>query len=275
MDLLNANDRIEELRAKLREHTVYATATRRVGTLRTWMEHHVFAVWDFMSLLKSLQRDVSCVDVPWVPVARRGRGIPATATRFVQEIVLGEECDHLPDGRTLSHLDLYLSAMAEVGADTRPIERFLALLASGQAISLDDALREAGAPPGARRFVHHTLECATQEPLHARAAAFFCGREDLIPAMFPELVRALRDQGHACDELLLYLERHIELDGGAHGTLARDLVETLCDGNPERWRDAIRAAVSALQSRLELWNAIEAAAASDVMFAQPPAPSHP
>ena len=40
---------------------------RSIAELRTLMEHHVFAVWDFMSLVKALQREVAPAPAAWLP----------------------------------------------------------------------------------------------------------------------------------------------------------------------------------------------------------------
>jgi hypothetical protein len=78
-------------RTALLEHALYRRMAS-IDDLRTFMEHHVFAVWDLMSLLKSLQAKLTCVDVPWVPRAT------AEAQRLVNEIVLIEERDESADG---------------------------------------------------------------------------------------------------------------------------------------------------------------------------------
>src|SRR5580658_2579931 len=109
------NDHLCNLRAELLDHPIYTQVTS-VADLRSFMEDHVFAVWDFMSLLKRLQQDMTCIRVPWFPVNN------AKAARLINDIVIGEETDVDPDGSYVSHLDLYLRAMRDIGASTRQFE---------------------------------------------------------------------------------------------------------------------------------------------------------
>src|SRR3982074_924513 len=104
------------LRAQLLEHPVYAEVAS-LSDLRRFMEDHVFAVWDFMSLLKRLQQDLTCTKVPWFPADN------ARAARLINDIVIGEETDVDPDGSYVSHLDLYLRAMADGRASTRQFDK--------------------------------------------------------------------------------------------------------------------------------------------------------
>jgi len=238
-------------RQALLEHRLYGQL-RTVEHLAVFMEHHAFAVWDFMSLLKALQVRLTCVSVPWLPQGN------AAVRRLVNEIVLGEESDALPEGGASSHFELYLKAMREAGADTAGMEHFIRRLESGQAVR--EALDQQGVPSPVRAFVRHTFEVIERGRPHEIAAAFTYGREDLIPEMFTQLVRGLEQQFPGkLATLRYYLDRHIELDGEEHGEMGRQMVGLLCAGDPLREQEATQAAVQALQARIALWDGIAAA----------------
>lgn len=236
--------RVAPLRSRLAAHPLYASI-QTDSHLRVFMESHVYAVWDFMSLLKALQTRLTCVDVPWRPTA-----FPESR-RFINEIVLGEESDQY-QGRAVSHFELYLEAMQQCGADTVPIEALLSRLSS---TSVRAALEEL--PQGPRRFVRSTFDLIESGKLHAMAAAFTFGREDIIPAMFRGFVRDLSDRNANNFSLFLwYLERHIEIDGEEHGPLALRMVSDLCGADEQLWSEASEVAEQALLARLSLWDSI-------------------
>lgn len=235
------------LRQKLFQHPLY-DSVQTADSLRLFMREHVFAVWDFMSLLKRLQQLVTCCTVPWLPPA------DATVSRFINEIVLGEECDEDGRGGYASHFELYLQAMDEVGADARPIRRFIAALRDG--IPTEQALAEMSVLPSTREFVRSTLQLVSRGQPHEVAAAFFYGREDVIPDMFARLVKSLPQQGVPVDRLVHYLNRHIELDANDHGPLARRLVDNLCQNDPDRKQSAQRTAVQSIRARIQLWDGV-------------------
>jgi len=91
--------------------------------LKIFMETHIYAVWDFMSLLKTLQRHLTCVEIPWRPAK-----VDKRLTRLINEIVLGEESDRDESGAVMDHFSLYREAMIELGADGEKIERFIGTL---------------------------------------------------------------------------------------------------------------------------------------------------
>ena len=235
---------IEPLRAQLREHPLYSSITS-LEALRTFMESHVYAVWDFMSLLKALQRSLTCVEVPWRPTA------DATARRLINEIVLGEESD-LYEGTSLSHFELYLQAMRSCGADTTRAAGLVRALESGR--SLQDAF--GSAPEESRAFVEATFATLTTGQTHRIAAAFTFGREDLIPAIFSAFICKLDEQlpGRIAP-FRYYLERHIEMDGDEHGPMALEMLRHLCRSE-QAWQDASEAATHALEARIALWDGI-------------------
>ena len=240
--------RIDPVRQRLLNHPLYERLESLEG-LRTFLESHVFAVWDFMSLLKTLQRRLCCVSVPWLPAA------DTTAVRLINEIVLGEESDQDVDGGHVSHFELYHRAMRECGADTTAIDQFMSDLRSGR--SVREALGGPRVPAGAASFVRSTFEIVQSDDLPSVAAAFTLGREDLLPGIFERLVSELNSSHHGTlDTLQYYLRRHIELDGEQHGPMAARLVATVCGHDELRWERAAAAAVKALDARLQLWDSM-------------------
>lgn len=240
--------RVEAVKRRLEDHLVYRSVHGVTG-LRAFMQHHCVCVLDFMTLLKTLQAGLTCVHTPWVPPAN-----PALA-RFINEIVLDEESDAAFGARPASHYEWYCAAMDEVGADTRPIRALEARLRRG--LPWREALQGCGLPQASIEFATTTFELA-EEPLHVVAAVFFHGREDVIPRMFLPLVRSLRERGIACDLLLGYLERHIAVDGGDHGPLARRMLDELFEGSAERRAEAAHGAERALAAREALWDQVAA-----------------
>jgi len=238
--------RLEPLRARLAAHSLYARM-QNAEHVRRLMESHVFAVWDFMSLLKALQNRLTCVEVPWRPTRW------PESRRFLNEIVLGEESDMF-EGRAVSHFELYLEAMRESGADVGPISTLLAQLSAG-AGAFD--LEACEAPEAARRFVESTFRLIREGGKHEIAAAFTFGREDAIPEMFRGLVRELNaEPGSQFAKFQWYLERHIEVDGEDHGPLALRMVSDLCGDDERLWEEAGSAAAAALEARIALWDGI-------------------
>jgi hypothetical protein len=247
-------------RAALLQHRVYA-ALYDVAALRVFMASHVFAVWDFMSLLKTLQRRLTCVAVPWLPSEH------PEAARLVNEIVLGEESDEVAPGEYASHFDIYREAMREIGADDQPIARLVDGLARG--VSLGEALIRCGAPAAALAFVRSTFECAMRST-HEIAAAFLFGREELVPQMFARTLGVLPP--NAAPRFAWYLERHVQLDGGEHAPKAARLLAALCGDAPDRWVEAHAAAVIALDARRALWDAVACAISPHDVTAELPLP---
>lgn len=240
-----------DARQRLVAHPVYRLIDNP-ARLRRFMEHHVFAVWDFQSLLKAMQQKLTCTTVPWLPTP------DPEARRLVNEIVLDEESDELPGGGHASHFELYLRSMRDAGADTAPIERLLALLAEGAPIA--QALSACGGPAAAVAFVRRSFAVIDSGATHRIVAAFTYGREDVIPDMFRSLVGALAAEDPAAwGSFRFYLERHIEHDDERHAPVCRRIVGRLCGDDAVLWHEASETARDCLEARIELWDGVRTA----------------
>ena len=219
--------------------------------LRLFMEHHVFAVWDFMLLLKSLQQHIAPASVPWTPSRQ------PQLVGLINSLVAEEECDCLPaelgGPRQLSHFEIYRLSMLEVGADTGPID---AVLDHSKQHGLASSLQHPAIPEPSRRFLLTTQELIDRQEIHALAAAFAYGRERLVPDLFSHLLDRLRFLALPCPMLIWYLQRHIDLDGESHGPLAESMVLALAgaDHSAQSRVDEVRAQV--ISDRERFWDAI-------------------
>jgi hypothetical protein len=245
-------DRLEEqigdTRRAVIEHPMYA-ALDSSGAIRTFQEHHVFAVWDFMSLLKSLQRNLTCVELPWVPTG------PTGSRRLINDIVLVEESDERQDG-FISHFELYLEGMEQSGADTSVINAFIDKLRARRPVL--EVIDEVPVPGPAADFVRLTWGLIEDAPVHAQAAAFAFGREDLIPDMFQQVV-GVNERVGSLDTFVDYLARHIQVDSEEHTPMAMQMLADLCAEDDAKWAECAQTINLALQARIRLWDGILAA----------------
>ena len=239
---------IEPLRQEIINHKVYSVIND-IEDLKIFMQYHVYAVWDFMSLLKSLQIGLTSTTTPWFPVGN------ANTRYLINEIVTGEESDVDGNGIRKSHYEMYLEAMNQCGADTTAVNKFTdALKATG---SFDTAYKTADVPKEAREFMDFSFEVIDGKLSHLQSAAFTFGREDLIPNMFISIVRDLNQKFPGELSLIkYYLERHIEVDGDHHSHLALEMTAELCGENEAYWKAAEEISLGALQQRINLWNGV-------------------
>ncbi|MHC5352637.1 DUF3050 domain-containing protein [Myroides sp. LJL115] len=250
MYIEQVNTAIEKQREILLNHPLYSKI-KTPKDLQVFMENHVFAVWDFMSLLKALQIKLTCVSIPW-----QASEFPQTRY-LINEIVLAEESDIGFDGSRLSHFEMYTKAMKALKADTVKINNLLSKLSTGTDLKV--AIDSSNLPLAVKDFLNFTFTTIERGEAHEIAATFTFGREDLIPGMFTSILKELQINFPNADlnELIYYFERHIELDADEHGPMALQMVSELCADDPKKWEQVIAASQNALDKRIALWDSIE------------------
>lgn len=239
---------ITQLKTQLAQHELYEQLSD-MDDIKRFMEKHVYAVWDFMSLLKALQNHLTCVTIPWKPAKN-----PKTA-RFINEIVLGEESDLNETGMPKSHYEMYLEAMQEVGANTQKITSLVNAITSLDKVS--DAFSKVNLKTAEKDFLEFTFQVIKTNQAHKIAAAFTFGREDLIPDMFLQIIsKSSKTHQSRYPKLSYYLKRHIEIDGDEHGPLSLEMISELCGQDDTKWNEVLETSVMALKKRISLWDEI-------------------
>lgn len=240
---------LNEFTEQLANHPIYS-ALATLEDLQGFMEQHIYSVWDFMSLIKYLQAAVAPTTVPWLPQG------DSSLRRFINELVLEEESDQLPDGTYSSHVELYLRAMAEVGANTQPFNQFLQVV---EELGIEAALALPSVPIASRLFTQQTFTFLVSQQAHQVAAALALGREHIIPMMFRALLERMQVSEKDAPIFHFYLKRHVHLDEDFHAPLSLRLLNNLCANDPVKTQQAIQAAQQAIQARLQFWDGVLAA----------------
>lgn len=244
-------EKTEPFRARLNRHPVYG-ALKSIDDLKRFMEHHVYSVWDFMSLIKFLQAELAPARWPWVPV-----GDPVVR-RFINELVLEEESDQAIPGsdegaRFTSHFELYTNAMEDIGASPEAVRRFIA---AAYESGIEAALDLGVAPPASAAFTRTTFEFIDTGKPHIVAAALALGREHIIPAMFRTFLGDMGIGEADAPAFHYYLRRHIHLDEDFHAPMSIRMLEFFIGGDKAKEDEAVDAAIAAIEARIEFWDGV-------------------
>lgn len=250
MNISTINTTIQAQKEILLQHSLY-DKVKTIDDLHQFLEIHVYAVWDFMSLLKALQSKLTCTVTPWLASQN------PEVRYFINEIVLAEESDLALDGKHLSHFEMYVEAMKICGAQTREMESFLQNILDTQNVLI--SIKQSALHPKIKAFLDFTFRIIEEGKTHKIAAAFTFGREDLIPNMFTEILRNLQQNFSETDlsQLIYYFERQIDLDAYEHGPMSMQMIANLCEEDEQKWKDVEEVSLMALEKRIGLWDAIE------------------
>jgi hypothetical protein len=248
-----SSDVIISFKNQLENHPIYE-AVSTIGDLQCFMEHHIYSVWDFMSLIKYLQFEVAPAKYPWTP---KGDG---SVRRFINELVLEEESDETNiSGEYSSHFELYHKAMKEIGADVSPSTTFIKAV---QEKGIHKALELSCVPSPSRAFTSTTFGFIENNKPHQVAAALALGREHIIPGMFRSILKKIGVDDKEAPIFHFYLNRHIHLDEDFHAPLSLRLLNGLCEGDENKIQEAIDAANQAVAARITFWDGVLAAITS-------------
>ena len=244
------NSKIQSHKDLLLHHSLYEKV-KTIDDLHLFLENHIYAVWDFMSLLKALQQKLTCTTTPWF-------ASPNPETRYlINEIVLAEESDLSYNGTRLSHFEMYVEAMQSCGANTKEVQAFLQKVVENKNIFI--TIKQSNLHSNIKSFLDFTFKIIEEGKTHKIAAAFTFGREDLIPNMFTAILKNFQKNFPETNlsELIYYFERHIELDTDEHGPMAMQMITELCKEDPIKWAEVEEIAIQSLEKRVGLWDAIE------------------
>lgn len=241
------NNLITSFKEQLENHPIYG-AVSTIENLQCFMEHHVYSVWDFMSLIKYLQCQIAPTRYPWTPQG------DAEVRRFINELVLEEESDETNNpGEYSSHFELYQKAMLEIGADTSASSHFINTV---NISGVTTALKAPSVPLPSRTFTSTTFKFIDNNKPHQVAAALALGREHIIPCMFRSILERIGVTEKEAPIFHFYLNRHIHLDEDFHAPLSLRLLNGLCAGDDTKTEEAIDAAKQAIKARVEFWDGV-------------------
>ena len=244
----NIVQELEPLKDKLRNHSLYNNI-KDVEDLKIFSSAHVYAVWDFMSLLKFLQIKLTSTSLPWFPSENN------TTAKLINEIVAGEETDEDQNANPMSHFEMYINSIQEFGLDTDEILNNINSL--NKLESIEEDIDKLDIENYVKNFLKFTFSVIKRGNVHEVASVFTFGREDLIPDMFIPLIEGINAENNDLDKLIYYFKRHIEVDGDLHGPMSMEMLSYLCNDEAKKISEASLISKEALLARISLWDGIE------------------
>jgi len=244
----NIAQNLEPLKNKLRNHSLY-NSIESIEDLKIFTNAHVYAVWDFMSLLKFLQINLTSISVPWYPSNN------TSTAKLINEIVAGEETDEDEDGKPMSHFEMYIDSIESFGVKTDVILNNINSLNSLYTIC--DDIEKLEIKDYIKDFLKFTFSVINRGQIHEVAAVFTFGREDLIPDIFMPLLEGINSKNNELNKLIYYFKRHIEVDGDMHGPMSMEMLTYLCNNDDGKISEVESISEKALLSRISLWDGIE------------------
>tara|TARA_Y100000385_G_scaffold229974_1_gene241541 strand:- start:173 stop:946 length:774 start_codon:yes stop_codon:yes gene_type:complete len=239
---------LEPLKNQLRNHPLYNNI-KNIDDLKIFSNTHVYAVWDFMSLLKFLQVNLTSMSIPWFPCKN------TTTAKLINEIVAGEETDEDQYGNPVSHFEMYIASIEQFGLNTSNIIQNLNTL--NKLKSINEDIDKLDIENYVKDFLKFTFSVINRGKIHEVASVFTYGREDLIPDMFIPLIEGINEENNDLNKLIYYFQRHIEVDGDMHGPMSMEMLSFLCNNDPIKISESALIAEKALLARIALWNGIE------------------
>ena len=229
----------------LESHRLYTALTRREA-LATFTEYHVVCAWSYNALLRSLQRDIFTQSLPINSDAHK------EAIRILSEVAIEEQANESDDGQFISHLELYLDAMEDLGANTAPIIGFFDILAGG--VGAAKAVEYADFCPEVAAYARTTVRLLERQ-FHERAAGLFYEGEYFIPDRFLHQLNRLTP-AVPVDRLLEYFDGHIEGLKRPGYSAAGRLVEIFTADDEILSEEAEQVGEQVMRQRVHLWNTV-------------------
>lgn len=236
---------IENETINLINHPLY-NSIKTESDIKMYMFNQVWCVWDFMTLVKSIQIQIIPPNILWTPPKFPELGA------YIYEVLLTEETDKGYNSETnSSHFQTFLKAMKESSVDTSSVDKFIELLENGNQFEI--AIDSCGIHKEAKEFITTTYEFAKSD-LHISIAVFCLSREGVIPDMFMNLLANV-SLSNNYKIFNWYLNRHIYLDSQSHGPLSIKLFKTIVD-TKQKQEEALQASLKALKARNKYFNYI-------------------
>lgn len=230
---------ITQIEAKIQRsshHLVYSKLTS-MKKIQCFVSYHIFAVWDSIKLLKSLQNKMS------IALTKEYSAYPSELKRLINKIVFAQTSDLYPYGQPNDNFAIYLRAIAEM--EINPDYFLWDFLEAPDNL---DSLK-----PGIKELVEFNLAIVRTGTTAEIMAAFFCGREKLNSTLFTSGIEILKREGKECSILANYLARLLLENNFQSELISLELINYICQDEAESVR-ALQTGLEALNLKQQLWN---------------------